>query len=178
MVEEREEYSPNWDDEQKMDPGTYIWSVHIAGAAFKDTERDKPYVKLDCVVFEGDNLGYKFSFRLYATKAARNWATYFLKKFGYPEELLTAEPPRLVRKSLEGLEGKILVEITDSDHGLMIDAKGFDRLTGQELEQKLLPKEEALLVGPEAPQEPSIDVFADVAQEQPAKDPFADLDNL
>jgi hypothetical protein len=174
-VAEQDEFALNWGDLNVL-PGTYVWPIHVEAATFKDQQKEKPYVKLDCIVIEGPEAGYKFNFRLYVTKAARGWATYFLKKFGYPEESLATDPPRLVRQQLLGLEGKILVVLTQSDqYGFQVDAKGFDRLNGDELEKKLA-EESAPSQVPAA--EPSIDIFQDVAPEATDKDPFDELDNL
>lgn len=176
MADAWDEFPLSWGSEA-VSPGRYIWLIHISAATPKDTDKEKPYVKIDCVVIEGDQAGYKFNFRLYITKAARGWATYFLKKFNYPEELLATDPPRLVRAKLEGLEGKILVDLSESpNYGLQVDAKGFDRVDGDELEKKMNP-EVATQLAPE--DEPEIDIFGDVKMaETRASDPLDSLDKL
>jgi hypothetical protein len=166
-MSDQEEFIPGWLDEKtKLVPGTYIWPVLINTASFRDLEREKPYVKLDAMVTDGPFADFKFEFRIYLTKAARGWATFFFKKFGYPQELLD-DPvqPRIRKQAIEGLAGKVLVEVHETEYGLNIDPKGFERTEETELEDKLKPKDEVVL----EPKEPSIDLEADV-KAQPAED--------
>lgn len=162
-LSEQEDFLPAWLDDKpaELTPGSYIWTIRTVAAQFKDQEREKPYAQIDCLVLDGQFINYQFPFRLYLTKAARNWATYFMRKFEYPAELLEAAQPVVRRSALENLTGKVLVEVTDGEYGLKFDVKGFSRPSESELEDKLKPKEEVKFES----SEPSVDLEADVKGE-------------
>lgn len=154
-----DEYTPNWDDGPNEIPtGTYFWEIQVWEVELPNPEVVKPYIKMFYRIASGPQQGIKNSFRLYITPAAKNWALWCLRKFGYPEELLGASP--VIRKSaLLGLAGKIQVEVYMDDRGLQYDVKGFERLGETELEDRLKRREEVALPRDE---EPVIDINADV----------------
>jgi hypothetical protein len=149
-----DEVFPDWMDEAPVGvvPGSYLWTVAVEKAEFKDLEREKPYAELTLVVIEGPESGFHFTWRLYIHKAAKGWAHYFLKKFDYNQDALSGPRPMLRRTLLEGLRGKMSVEAREDDRwGFQIEPKGFDHENGTELEGKQ-QKGEAV-----------IDVFDDVS---------------
>jgi hypothetical protein len=163
-----DEYTPPWEEDPAMDvpPGTYFWPIHVWSVELPAPDAPKPYVNVFYAVVGGPQDGYKNSFRLYITPAAKNWALWFLRKFGYPEELLGDKP--IIRKAaLIDLTGKIQVEVYRDEYGPRFDVKGFERLTETELEDRLKAKEEQAL--PFKEEEPVIDINADL------KEPEADL---
>lgn len=158
-----EEYTPNWDQGVGEIPtGTYFWEILVWDVELPKAEMPKPYIKLFYKVLTDPPVeGYKNSFRLYITPAAKTWALWCLRKFGYPEELLGDSP--IIRKTaLIGLRGKIQVEVFPDEYGLKHDVKGFERIGETELEERLKKREEVTI-----PQDdvPVIDINADVKNE-------------
>jgi hypothetical protein len=155
-----EEFTPTWG--QEVPPGLYFWSIRIWDVELPKAEMEKPFLNLFFEVIDGaPPEGFKNSFRLYITPNGKRWALWFLRKFGYPEELLGDQP--VIRKAaLIGLTGKIQAEVTDDAYGFKLDVKGFERLDETELEERIRRKEEVAL-----PQEdePTIDVNADAGEE-------------
>src|SRR5271170_5359116 len=159
-----DEYIPAWAENPAADipTGTYFWAIHVWDVELPNVDAAKPYVNLFYSVVGGPQDGYKHSFRLYITPAAKSWALWFLRKFGYPEELLGDKP--IIRKSaLVNLAGKIQVEVYRDDYGLKFDVKGFERLNETELEDRLKAKEERPFDLVE--DEPVIDVNADMQED-------------
>lgn len=166
-----DEYTPNWEQgTEEIPTGTYFWEILVWDVELPKQEMEKPYVKMFYkVLTEPPAEGYKNSFRLYITPAAKNWALWCLRKFGYPEELLGASP--ILRKSaLIGLRGKIQVEVYPDALGQRYDVKGFERIGEMELEDRLKRSEEVPL-----PQDdvPVIDINADA---MPADEDLSFLD--
>ena len=153
-----EDYTPAWG--QEVAPGTYFWSIHVWDVELPKPETEKPFLTIFFEVVGGEHDGFKNSFRLYITPNAKRWALWFLRKFGYPDELLGDQP--VIRKAaLIDLAGKIQVEATEDAYGFKLDVKGFERLNESELEERLKHKDEVAL--PQE-QEPVIDVNDDVKE--------------
>lgn len=155
-----DEFTPNWDAEAVDDPacGSYVWPVTIWQAELPPANTGKkPYIKLFYIVNGGQFDQFKNSFRIYINPEAKVWALWFLKKFNYPEELLTGKQPVIRRTAFNGLTGKILVEVfEDPQYGKKFEVKGFSRLDELDLEKKVAPPEETI--------EPSIDINADAEE--------------
>lgn len=189
-----EEFSPDWGSEEgEPDAGWYVWNVFVKSMQFKDTEpgKEKPFMLIHCLVEDppdgapSPNSGYGFSFRVYIHKKSRGWAFYFLKKFGYnPELLADTERPQLKKHEVEGLHGKLLVNVTLNENTgtTNIDVKGFDQIDGKELEEKMAKAiakekgEEYVAPGKEPQQEKEIDVREDVRGQAPQAQPAAEGD--
>ena len=145
----------------KLKARTYIWVVFVKSCEFRDLEREKPYMRIEAMVEEGDHAGFGLDFRIYVHAKSRSWATWFLKRFGYPEELLDSGQPTLRRREIEGLHGKVHVEVEVDGRGfLRFNAKGFDRIGGTELEDRLA-KQQKVTIGTT----PEVDIMADVKGE-------------
>ena len=156
-----DEFKPKWSD-PIVEPGSYIWVVFVKSCEFRDLEREKPYMRIEAMVEEGDHAGFLFEWRVYVHAKSRSWATWFLKRFGYPEELLDSGQPTLKRREIEGLHGKVHVEVEVDEHGfLRFNAKGFDRIGGTELEDRLA-KQRGVPIGT-----PEVDIMADVKGDNP-----------
>jgi hypothetical protein len=158
-----DEYIPTWDQGPNEIPaGIYFWEITVWDVELPNPEMEKPYVKMFYKVTVGDLGGYKNSFRLYITPAAKSWALWCLRKFGYPEELLGESP--IIRKSaLINLQGKIQVEVYEDERGLKYDVKGFERLGETELEDREKRHQEFSLGAQD--EVPVIDINADVVAE-------------
>lgn len=153
-----EDYIPPWG--QEVPAGTYFWSIHVWDVELPKPETEKPFLTIFFEVVGGEHDGFKNSFKLYITPNAKRWALWFLRKFGYPDELLGDQP--VIRKAaLIDLAGKIQVEATEDNYGFKLDVKGFERLNETELEDRLKTREEVTLP---QDQEPVIDVNADVQE--------------
>lgn len=179
-----DEYTPNWES-VKINEGWYIWNIYVVDCQFKDLEKEKPYMRIDAQVEDPPNgkseqAGFEFDFRVYISKKSQGWAQYFLKKFGYNEELLQIRPgPKLLRSEVKGLHGKILVNLAlDNFQMLRVDVKGFDHCDGTELETKIeKEKQKAEKAEADATQseQPAVDVNDDVKNVGSSPE---DLDNL
>lgn len=175
---EQEEYKPEWSGKE-VSAGTYIWTVFINDCLFREQNKDgekKPYMQIEAVVVPPTKdavepmAGTEFGFRVYMNPKAKGWCVYFLKKFGYDEALMKdAQKPIIRRNAVAGLYGKVLVNVTTDDQGMLrYDVKGFDHVGGDDLEKKLAktngggPAEAALSGGGIDAPEQVIDLQADV----------------
>ena len=76
--------------------------------------------------------------------------------------MLDSGQPTLKRREIEGLHGKVHVEVEVDEHGfLRFNAKGFDRIGGTELEDRLA-KQRGVPIGT-----PEVDIMADVKGDNP-----------
>ena len=138
-----DEIIPRWDKPDNVPQiGTYIWVLKITKVTSHDEYSQKPYLKMTVDVMDGQFLGHSFDFRLYYSQKSEKRCKWFLKKFGYPAELLDSESPRLKKSLMVNLSGKARVEIStyqgnDGNEYLDYDLKAFERLTETELEEKL-----------------------------------------
>lgn len=176
---ERDEFKPDWGG-PKVKEGMFIWCVFIKSCVFKESVsggESKPYMLISVIV--GDPPGAKdpmagieFEFRIYLHQKSAGWCIYFLRKFGYPDELLKDEDhPIIRRKEVAGLWGKVLVNVKQNEAYLNFDVKGFARLHGDDSLEKRLntmsgasgaanhSHEETSF---EAPDSPAVDLEADV----------------
>jgi hypothetical protein len=148
---EREEYTPQW-GENTVVAGQYVWTVYLKSCVFRESVKDgekKAYMQISAIVEDPPDgpeeplNGTDFSFRVYMNQKAQGWCLYFLKKFGYKPELLGdgSRPPIIKRAEVAGLHGKVLVNVTAGDQGMLqFDVNGFDSLGGDELEKRLAAK--------------------------------------
>jgi hypothetical protein len=171
---EMDEFTPkDWVD-VKIEPGKYGWTVEVKKCTFRNTDKEKPFMKIGFVVLEGDKAGFEFDDDVYITKKAEWRVRYFLKKFDYDPVLLERQPPLLQKAKIEGLRGKVLVEISTDNFGMLkTEVKKFDHLGGDEIEKELgktSGSQEELPLHPATDAEPTreIDLNADVAGEQQA----------
>ena len=177
---EMEEYTPSWDQGPQLDKGDYIWIVNVKKCTFRDIDKDKPFMVVEFVVSEGPQKDFEFDNRIYINKKAEWRVRWFLKKFDYPEKYLESAAPVLKKSVIEGLRGKVHVEMGEDNYGMLkADIKGFDHPNGTELEEKLAKKkgsEEQLPLRPASDSEPALpakDVLDDV---QGANDALDSLD--
>ena len=164
-----DEINPDWNVD-RVKSGNYIWALNVLACAHRDFPGPKPYLAMTFQVTTGEQKGFKFSARLYFTPAAEHFCRYFLKKFGYPEELLTRQPRAVLRMSaIEGLGGKALLAVeVDNQYGVKADLKLFERLDETEIEDRIDKKTvDATLPGKD---EPVIDVEKE-GLEEPVPEP-------
>jgi hypothetical protein len=191
---EREEFQPQWSEKQ-VEVGMHIWTVYLKNCLFRESVKEgetKPYMLLDAIVEDPPNgqpdphTGTEFNFRIYLNPRAQSWCLYFLKKFGYPEELLASGKPTIRRNEVAGLHGKVLVNVAPDESGMLrFDVKGFDHLGGDELEKRLAGKPkngqpEVNEATVEVPDSPVVDLEEDIKQATPnlesqAQDALDDL---
>jgi hypothetical protein len=193
---EKEEFTPAWGDSKAMAPGQYVWTVYLKSCFFRESVKDgetKPYMQIAAIVedppdgVEEPYNGTDFNFRVYMNPTAQGWCLYFLKKFGYNEALL-ANPgkPIIKRAEVAGLHGKVLVNVTSDEQGMLrFDVNGFDHLGGDDLEKRAAKKNgtrgpaEATMDTVEVPDDPVIDLEQDVKQPTPNLESTKDsLDDL
>jgi hypothetical protein len=167
-----EDFQPDWGGIE-VKPGKYILEVQVKTVIFRDVDKEKPFMSVTFLTIDGDKKGFEFENRVYVNKKAEWRTRYFLKKFDYPVELLEGDTPVLRKKQIEGLQGKVLVDFTEDNYGMLRpDVKAFDHINGTELEEKLAKERAAEdqlpLTGAGTDAEPTtaIDVNADVRQEQ------------
>lgn len=182
---EMEDYSPNWEG-PTIGPGKYIFAVDVKKCGFMDTTKEKPFMKLEVEVNDGPYKGIAFDFRVYIHKKSQTWCVFFLSKFGYPEELFrNTEAPKLRKSQIEGLSGKVLVEVEEDNSGfLRFNVKKFDHADGHEIEdwmEKEAKKGEQADLPARSDSEPAatIDVNQDVQGQpgpQAAAEDFSALD--
>ena len=139
-----DEIIPRWEKPDNVpQPGTtHIWVLKITKVTSHDEYSQKPYLKMTVEVMDGPFLGHSFEFRLYYSQKSEKRCKWFLKKFGYPAELLDSDTPRLKKSLMVNLSGKARVEIStyqgsDGNEYLDYDLKAFERLAETELEEKL-----------------------------------------
>lgn len=179
---EKEEFTPQW-SERQLEAGQYVWTIYVKNCVFRESVSNgeqKPYAQLDVIVEdppdgpEDPHTGTEFSFRVYLNPRAQGWALYFLKKFAYNETLL-ANPaaPKLLRKEIVGLHGKVWVNVAPDDSGMLrFDVRGFDHLGGNELEKRMAGKPkngqpEVNEATVEVPDSPVVDLEEDIKQATP-----------
>jgi hypothetical protein len=169
---EMDEFTPKDWAEVKLDPGKYCFSVEVKHCTFRDTDKEKPFMVIVFIVLEGEKVGFEFDDRVYISKKAEWRARYFLKKFDYDAVLLERQPPLLQKAKIEGLRGKVLVEIAVDNFGMLkTEVKKFDHINGDEIEKELgkqVGSQEELPLQTATDAEPTreIDLNADVAAEQ------------
>jgi hypothetical protein len=165
---EMDEYRPKDWVAVEIEVGKYIFSVEVKRCTFRNTDKEKPYMTIVFQVLEGDKEGFEFDDNVYITKKAEWRAQYFLRKFDYPIELLEKKPPVLKKAQIEGLRGKIYVDITkDNFDMLKIEVKKFDHLNGHDIENELAKeaaKQEQLPLSDSEPTQ-EIDLNADLSAE-------------
>lgn len=171
---EMDEFTPSgWGETTKLQPGKYVFPVRVKSLQFRDTTKEKSYMSVVFLVLDGANKDFEFDERVYLSKKAEWRARWFLKKFGYPEEYLSSEQPVLKKSKIEGLEGKVLVEVTlDNMEMLKVEVKKFDYIAGTEIEEALekeakKQEELPLQAGTDAEPNTAIDVEQDI-KENPA----------
>lgn len=176
-----EEFSPEWGGKESplaIPDGVHFLSIEILNVELPREGAEKPFLNLFYVVRGGEYDGFRNSFRLYITQNGRRWAQWFLRKFGYPEELLSGERPVIRRLAIEGLFGKIQVEVGEGVYGQKVDVKGFERHNETELEDRLARQMAGEIPFPKDPEEPSIDIHGDVVEEPAADLSFLDQEDL
>src|SRR5208337_149461 len=140
---EMDEFTPkDWAD-IKIEPGKYGFVVEVKRCTFRDTEKEKPFMNISFIVLEGDKTGFEFDDRVYISKKAE----------------------------IEGLRGKVLVEVSVDNFGMLkAEVKKFDHLGGDEIEKELgkqVGSQEELPLSPATDAEPTreIDLNADLSAE-------------
>lgn len=132
--------TPNW-DQPTPEPGSeHIWHVTVKKVDFVNHDSDKPFIQVSVVVSDQSSEfdGLEFDFRSYYSAKSKRLCIYFLKKFGYPNELLDCEQPRLSRSRIIGLQGKVWIYVQEGNHGsLWFETKGFERTNENELESRM-----------------------------------------
>ena len=182
MSDQQDDFQPDWGGIE-VKPGKYILEVQVKTVIFRDVDKEKPFMSVTFLTIDGDKKGFEFENRVYVNKKAEWRTRYFLKKFDYPVELMEGDAPVLRKKQIEGLQGKVLVDFTEDNYGMLRpDVKAFDHINGQELEEKMAKErgtEDQMALGATTDAEPSapaIDVNADVRQEQKQPDDLSMLD--
>lgn len=160
------EVKPDWSN--KVPPergGVHVFHLKITSCEFKRSLSEKSYMNLGAVIVEGEHAGFEFWWRLYFNKQAESWTKYGLKKLGYPLDLLDTAQPRLISEKIVGLEGKVQIRIrVGNDDLLQFSAEGFERLTENELEDRLEKKKNQAQLFGDGTDEAVIDLEADVKE--------------
>ena len=156
---EMDEFTPKDWAEVKIEPGKYPFVVEVKRCTFRDTDKEKPFMVIVFIVLEGDKAGFEFRTSVYISKKAEWRARYFLKKFDYDPALLEQQPPLLKKAKIEGLRGKVLVEVSVDNFGMIkAEVKKFDHLGGDEIEKELgkqVGSQEELPLSPATDAEPN-----------------------
>lgn len=194
---DQDEFTPQDWDQYEVEPGGYLLQVSIKNANFRDTDKDKPFMVVEFstikevlrVIDKSKNTGveetgpvpegFLFDNRFYLNPKAKWKTVWLLKKFGYPDELLKKDPPTIRKGVMVGLEGKLYVEFSHSNMGMLqADVKKIDYIQGMEIEEWLAKenkKQGELPLQREPGEAPVKDVHEDIRNEK-AKD--ADLSAL
>lgn len=181
---ERDEFTPKWDGPRFV-PGTFIWTVYVKACVFREgvsQSETRPYMDIRVLVEDPPDgpeepmNGAEMDFKIWLHQKAAGWCLYFLKKFDYPAEMLADEHrPIIRRQEVVGLHGKVLVNVKEGENGfLLYDVKGFDHLSGNELEKRVAskangtPREEASVNTMDIT-ETAIDLQADLKSSPPTE---------
>jgi hypothetical protein len=153
MSDQLEEFSPEgWTGKAStMDydgkvpaKGTYIFPVAVRGAEFVNVNKSgkTAFISLKLNVFklegkptDGDQFdGLPIDVPVWLSPKSEMYTMWFLRKFGYKEELLSlgdGNPPVLRLSEIVGLKGVMAIEINENENTgfLQFNAKAYARLT-------------------------------------------------
>ena len=158
------EYRPDW---PSRDPGAarvpedgwHLLAIVVRDFTFENVGHEKPYANVSVEVTSPAYQGLKFMFRLYLHAACEWRVRFFLGKFEYPKELLTADPPVIRRSGIIGLEGQVMVLVTSEGGVKDFDIQAFGHLSDPELERRYAKQRRQAQVEEEA-----VDIHEDVRQ--------------